>query len=333
MNKLSYRIIAFTLIGFFIAAFIPRIVLVMIFGEEFVSSPDNDPFIIGALSSLFIYIIFYSLVIRQIVIKRINVLSAATQKVKEGQFDFQVVDQARDEIAQLTESFNAMTEGLKANEYLSQDFIKNFSHEFQTPLAVIKGYAELIPDTKISDEEKQKYLMIITQEVDRLSNMAHNILEISLLEDTSKPISKEKIFIKPMVEKIIESLKIKADEKSVSIQMDFERIEVSTNTNLIHQAILNLIDNAIKFSDANQTVIIRAKNTPVPSIQISNYGPVIPMEDHDKIFNMFYSHTSDSKTTSTGVGLTLVKKIVDRLDYEITFESHDHLTTFTLELK
>ena len=332
MRKLSYRIIVFTFIGFIIAAVVPRILLVAIFGENFITTQSNDPFIVGTLSALIIYILFYSLVIHRIVIKRVNALSDATQQVKDGNFDFALEDKAHDEIARLTDNFNAMTQGLKSNEYLSRDFVKNFSHEFKTPLAVIKGYAELIGDTNTSSKDKKSYLNFILHEVDRLSHMAHNILEISLLEDTSRPLQKTTFNLGDMVKKIEKDLSIKASQKNVSFTLEMDELIINTNENLMYQALLNLMDNAVKFSDPNTVILVELNASNPQQFKITNLGPSIPKEDHDKIFNLFYTLSNQTDSNSTGVGLTLVNKIIQRLGHSIQFSSENNQTTFIITL-
>ena len=314
------------------AAFLPRLVITIIWGENFVPDAQTDPFLLGALSALIIYILFYSLVIHRIVIKRINVLSEATQKVKDGEFDFVVVDSARDEIAQLTENFNAMTDGLKANEYLSREFVKNFSHEFKTPLSVIKGYAELMDASTTTTEERKSYAVFIQEEVDRLSKMAQNVLEISRLEDRSRPIKKEPVKFVDMMHRIEESLRIKAQKKSVTLTMDSTDLTLNTNKDLLYQALLNVIDNAVTFAYEKSVVDVRIQTSDSPTITITNHGPTIPEKDHEKIFQLFFTSHATNHPTSTGIGLALVKKIMDRLGFEITFSSHDETTTFTLTL-
>lgn len=314
------------------AAFLPRLVITLIWGENFVPDAQTDPFLLGALSALIIYILFYSLVIHRIVIKRINVLSEATQKVKDGEFDFVVMDSARDEIAQLTENFNAMTDGLKANEYLSRDFVKNFSHEFKTPLAVIKGYAELMDAKETTPQERKSYAVFIQEEVDRLSKMAQNVLEISRLEDRSQPIKKEPVKLNEMLNRIHDSLLIKAQKKSVTLTIQSNDLTLHSNKDLLYQALLNVIDNAVTFANEKSTVDVRIQTGDSPTIIITNQGPTIPKEDHDKIFQLFFTSHAQNHPTSTGIGLALVKKIMDRLGFDITFTSQDETTTFTLTL-
>ncbi|MFA7673743.1 MAG: HAMP domain-containing sensor histidine kinase, partial [Clostridia bacterium] len=150
--------------------------------------PENNLFRNYAM--LLAYALLFSIIVFMLIImgisnramKPILQLNNATQEVAKGNFDVTVKNDSQDEIGQLTENFNKMTKELKSIEYLRKDFVSSVSHEFKTPLASIQGFAKLLENNDLTEEERKEYLGIIYEETERLSNLSTNILKLSKLE-------------------------------------------------------------------------------------------------------------------------------------------------------
>lgn len=329
MKKLKTKIGLTMFMIFFISAIIPRFIFTVIFGDDFESSIAGGPFLAGGITALILALILFTLMINHIIIKRINRIALLTKDVKEGTFETMIVDDSEDEIGQLTQSFNLMVESLKRNEYLSRNFIQNFSHEFKTPLSIIQGYVELLENDTLSDKDKKDYLNQIASETKKLASMSKNILKLSQL-DNALSIQKEPVDIESTLQMILQSLQYNWEKKNLTLSLNLESLFIETDAELIYQALYNVIDNAIKYADVNSTLIIEIITTVNPLVKITNQGETIPLEDQDKIFNLFYVVNKNEQVDSTGIGLTLTKKICDLLNYKISFESQNHSTTFTL---
>ena len=203
-------------------------------------------------------------------------------------------------------------------EQLQKDFVANVSHELKTPLSSIKGSAEVLLDDILKDPNKKKeYLITIVKEADRLEGLVNNILELSELEvpdfDSNKEVININLFIKNIVnifdKKFIES------NREINIKLPEEKLKVKANKEKIKQVLLNLLDNAHKFSNKNQIIEIGAKkiNNQI-KVWIKDNGIGIPENELDNIWERFYK-VDKARTPSkkgSGLGLSIVKEIIEQ---------------------
>ena len=205
-----------------------------------------------------------------------------------------------------------MAQQLESTEMLSHDFINNFSHEFKTPIASINGFAKLLKNENISKEEQQEYLDIIIQESERLSNLSINILTLSKLEQQSILTNKTEYNLSEQIRIIIGSLYPKWSEKSIEIDLTGEDIDIVANREMLGQVWINLLDNAIKFSPENKKISINlSKEDEAITITMKNYGRTVPPEQISRIFDKFYQGDESHGTTGNGLGLPMVKRIIE----------------------
>lgn len=285
------------------------------------------------LISLFLTITIFTALIDHFLVKRIKKIEKATINIKEGNYNINLDTTGQDEIASLSDNFNLMAEELKSNEYLNKEFVRNFSHEFKTPLSVIRGYAELLEQNGLEEHEKKEYLDIIISETERLSHLTNNMLQISLI-DSKAIINKDDIYsISEQIRNIIQMTQLKWEDKQLTFNLDMDEIKIKNNKELTYQIILNLLSNAIKYSNVKEQITISLKDTNENfTFSITNKGQIIPKEDFDKVFNLFYVANKNGQEESTGIGLTLTKKIIDKLKGNILFDSIDGVTTFNVIL-
>lgn len=268
------------------------------------------------------------------VVKPILRLNSMTKEVAKGNFDVQVKSKSKDEIGQLTENFNKMTRELKNIEYLRKDFISNVSHEFKTPIASIQGFAKLLQNEGLSVKERQEYTDIIVEETDRLSNLSANMLKLSKLEN-QEILEEGSIFkLDEQIRKSILLLVYEWNEKNIEFDLELEKVDYYGNEDLLQQVWINLISNAIKYSKANSKIKIILEKIDINlRIKIIDEGIGISQEGIKRIFEKFYQEDKSHNKGGNGLGLPLVKTILDLYDANISVESNvNEGSTFIIEL-
>ncbi len=225
-------------------------------------------------------------------------------------------------------------------EDVRRDFVANVSHELRTPITSIKGFVETLMGGDIKmPQEAERFLQIIAKHSDRLNAIVEDLLSLSRLEEGSekRKITFEKTSIKNVLSSVIEMSMIKAEVKVITIELDCgESIEVKINTHLLEQAILNLVDNAIKYSEPASKVQIKAYRTnKMIVISVRDYGCGISKKHQNRIFERFYvvDKSRSRKLGGTGLGLAIVKHIAEVHSGKVTIESSPGVgSTFFLHL-
>ena len=236
-------------------------------------------------------------------------------------------------IAEFTESFNAMAEELESTEMLRSDFINNFSHEFKTPIVSIAGFAKLLRKGNLTDEQKQEYLQIIEEESLRLSYMATNVLNLTKLENQTILSNVTKYNLSEQIRNCVLLLENKWSAKNLDMDIDFNEYDIEGNSEILKEVWINLIDNAIKYTEESGVIRITVKRKEGRIIvAITNTSVTIPQEKLDKIFNKFYQTEESHSQMGNGVGLAIVKKAVELHSGSVSVESADDKTTFTVTL-
>ena len=235
--------------------------------------------------------------------------------------------------AALSESFNTLAEELENTEMLRSDFINNFSHEFKTPIISIAGFAKLLKKGNLKEEQKKEYLDIIEEESLRLSYMATNVLNLTKVENQTILTDVTSYNLSEQIRACVLLLENRWTKKKIEFSLEFDEYEINANEELLKQIWINLIDNAIKFSPDYGMIMIRIKESNDRyKISIANTGTEIPKESMPKIFNKFYQSDESHASEGNGVGLAIVKKIVDLHKGSIAVESENGFTVFEIEL-
>ena len=234
---------------------------------------------------------------------------------------------------EISTSFNTMAEELENTELLRRDFINDFSHEFKTPIASIRGFAKLLSEGNLSEEQKIAYLRAIEEESTRLSLMATNVLALTRIENQTILSDVSPFNLSEQLRGAILMLEGKWAQKQISLSVDFEEHEINASEELLREVWINLLDNAIKFSPegGEVSVAIEARDESL-RVRVSNTGTEIPPEKQAKIFHRFYQADDSHATIGNGVGLAIVKRIVNLHHGEITVHSANALTTFEVTL-
>jgi len=268
------------------------------------------------------------------IVKPIQRLSKASKEVAKGNFDIEVVMKSTDEIGQLTADFNLMTKELKNIDFLRKDFVSNVSHEFKTPITSIKGFAKLIRDGKLSNDQLSEYSEIIVNESERLSLLSSNLLKLSELDSKMIREQAKQFSLDEQIRKTILILEVQWSKKEIDFDIDLEAISIIGDEHLLHEVWLNLIQNAIKFS--NQKGIIKIGLNKIGDkvkIMIADHGIGIADKDKERIFERFFKGDKSRSKDGNGLGLVIVKRIIELSNGSISFESElGKGSTFIVEL-
>jgi two-component system phosphate regulon sensor histidine kinase PhoR len=210
-------------------------------------------------------------------------------------------------------------------ESMRRVFVANFSHELNTPLTSIKGFVETILDGALDDRDTaKKFLTIIYQEAERLNHLIHDLLDISKLESGQMDVKQKPIRIKPLVAAILASLENQLSDKNITLIQQFNSETIPGDEDLLQEVIINLLDNAIKYTPAGGTVRIGTEQTKAGvSFYVEDTGIGIPKESLPRLFERFYrvDKGRSREMGGTGLGLAIVKHIIERHGGKISVAS------------
>ena len=269
-------------------------------------------------------------------IKPIKEIEAAMEKISEGDFSIRLETKSNTkEIKEIFYGFNMMAKELQSTEILQSDFVSNVSHEFKTPINAIEGYSMLLQNDETLTDEQREYLDKIIFNTQRLSSLTGSVLLLSKLENQSISSQKTHFDLDEQIRKSILALESDWESKNIEFDIEMDDTDFVGNEALLHHIWDNLISNAIKFSDYNGEIKIRLYNQKDKIIfTISDKGIGISEDAKKHIFDKFYQADSSHKQEGNGLGLALVKKIIDLEGGKISVQNNeDKGCTFTVVLK
>lgn len=258
----------------------------------------------------------------------------ATHRVAEGDFSVRVESKGIRELEELSYSFNKMVQELSTTKTLRRDFINNFSHEFKTPILSMRGFAKLLREGNLSENEKREYLDIIIIESERLAGLATNILSLSKYENIEIITDKVSFQMDEQIRRALVLTEPKWSAKDIEFDVEMDEVVFDGNEDLTQQIWLNLLDNAIKFSNPNSKINIRLSrwNNGVRFI-IQDDGIGMDKKTTDSIFEKFYQGDLSRSKSGNGLGLSIVKRITELHGGNIEVESvMGKGSTFTIHL-
>lgn len=273
------------------------------------------------------------LVVRGIV-RPIKRISEASKEVANGNFEIEVEVNSTDEIGRLTSDFNLMVKELKNIDFLRKDFVSNVSHEFKTPITSIKGFAKLIRDGHVSDEQLFDFSDIIVKESERLSLLSSNLLKLSELDSKMIREQATTFSLDEQIRTTILILEPFWSKKEIDFDINLDKISIKADEHLLQEVWLNLIQNAIKFSNPQGNIRINLyKYKDFARVEVTDHGTGMAKADQARIFERFYKGDKSRSQEGNGLGLVIVKKIVELSNGVIYFNSEiGEGTTFTVEL-
>ncbi|KEI12374.1 histidine kinase [Clostridium novyi B str. ATCC 27606] len=308
---------------------------------ELIHAPLRKVYQIIWMSAMFA-IVFSSIIIycfsQRIIIKPLEQINSAADKISKGEVHKRVQVQSGDEIGALANSFNSMAKSLEEVEENRRVFISNVSHELRSPITSIKGFIGGILDGVIPKEKENYYLSVAYEEIQRLTRLINDLLDLSSIEAGKFVLNVKEEDINEIIRLSIIKFEtvIKSKKINVEVWLDEERLSVLVDRDKIIQVITNLIDNAIKYGKEEGNIEIRTKvKGQKVFISVYNDGPNISEEDGKYIWDRFYKgDKSRTLKVSTGLGLSIVRRIVTQHGGDIWFENRENKgVKFTFTLK
>ncbi|PEZ25348.1 two-component sensor histidine kinase [Bacillus anthracis] len=250
------------------------------------------------------------------------------QKIAKGDFSVKIRNEEKydGEIGVLVKSINDMTDELNAMEKMRQEFVSNVSHEIQSPLTSIKGFARALQDDNLSEKKRKHYLTIIETETTRLSKLSQNLLKLTLLESEEYTPERVTYRLDQQLKQIVLNSEPLWDEKEIELDLDLEKVHITADQESMSQVWINLIHNSIKFTPSSGTISIKLKEyETLVEVRIHDSGIGISEEQKQHIFERFYKADSSRNRAygGSGLGLPIVKKVLDLHQGEIKVESEE----------
>ncbi|MBR5515384.1 MAG: HAMP domain-containing histidine kinase [Clostridia bacterium] len=257
------------------------------------------------------------------ILRPIVTLSNASKKVATGDFGIRINEHTNiEELNTTFDNFNNMVSELSSIETLRNDFIANVSHEFKTPLSAIEGYAMLLQDDSLSNEDKNEYIKRIRDNTHLLSELTGNILLISKLDNQSFTSQNKEFRLDEQIREAILTHEVTWSTKGTQLEIDLDEMTYTGEETLLLQVWLNLIGNALKFTDDKGVVCITLKNNSSNAVvTVSDNGIGMDTETQKHIFEKFYQGDTSHKGKGNGLGLALCKRIVNLHNGTIQCES------------
>lgn len=245
-------------------------------------------------------------------LRPLHTLIQAIHEVSAGNYDVKIHLEHPKEFQELSECFNQMTEELAGTEIFRSDFINNFSHEFKTPIVSILGFARLLRSQKLDACQSREYLDIIIEESRRLSELSSTVLNLSKVESLTLLTDKTVYSLSEQIRESILLLENKWSKKQIAFDIDMEEIMIRANEPLLKQVWMNLLDNAVKFSPAAGCISITLHSDNGNAVfAVKDQGAGIDDKTKKYIFDKFYQGDSSHHMEGNGLGLPLVKKILE----------------------
>ena len=271
--------------------------------------------------------------------KPLKEIAETARKFGHGEYEVRVTgyENRRDEVGELAEAFNAMADSISKSEERRSEFVANISHELKTPMTTIAGFSDGILDGTIPQEKERAALQTISSETRRLSRLVRRMLDLSRLQSAENVTAQEQFDVSEVMLRVLVSLenKINARHLDVDTQLPDGAVEVWGDPDAITQVCYNLLDNAIKFSDEGSTMGISITTKGGKAhVAVRNQGQTIPPDELAMIFDRF--HKSDKSRSvdrdGVGLGLYIVKTILNNHKENITVTSQDGVTEFVFTL-
>lgn len=296
-------------------------------------------FLVMIIALTMVFSLFFLLITALHVVRPLTRLTEATRMIAKGRYDIRLNTRRKDELGRLAEHFTAMSRELERTNRARQEFVANVSHEIETPLTSIQGFAHMLKAEQLSGKERQAYLSIIEEESRRLSGLSKQLLILSALDYDPQRLELERFAIKPQLRRIVQMLEWRLSRKQIALKLSVEEVELVGDANLLQQVWMNLLSNAVKHTEDGGEIAVQAGiEGDKVKVAVFNSGETLPQEELPRIFDRFYKvdkarTRNSSGDGGSGLGLAIVHKIVEVHQGSIEVFSQEGVgTTFTVHL-
>lgn len=254
-----------------------------------------------------------NILLTKTIVRPIKHLTDVSKKIAEGDFDAIALKKYNDEIGELSDTINFMTDEIKKSNNLKNDFISSISHEIRTPLTSIRGWAETIDQNSdsLDKEETNQVIRIILRESKRLTKLVEELLDFSRFESGRIRMNFEKVDLNLLIKDVLKQYRIKAEEKKLNLisNLDDKITYVIGDGDRLRQVFINIVDNACKFTNENGTIIVSTESTPKGSrVMIEDNGIGIPANELPHVTEKFYKGKTNQ--SGSGLGLSISREII-----------------------
>ncbi|MFE6168624.1 sensor histidine kinase [Viridibacillus arvi] len=257
-------------------------------------------------------------------IRPIKKLTQATRRIAAGDFNVKLNIKQNSELGTLARSFEEMTHDLHQLEQMRRDFVSNVSHEVQSPLTSISGYALALKKVELTDNERSRYLDIIIAEADRMSKMSDSLLKLSLLESQSQQLQLVTFNLDEQIRRVIIAIQPQWSARNIHFELNLKAVRLMADYDQLNQVWTNILGNSIKFSKDGGVINVNIeKDNKNVMVRISDTGIGISLADQKRIFERFFKadRSHNRKYGGSGMGLAIVKQIVSLHQGDIRVES------------
>lgn len=288
---------------------------------------------------VFFFAVMFTYIISKRITRPLKTLNNAAKSIALGDYEKRVELDVQNEIGELGETFNYMTDAIERHESARSSFLANVAHELRTPMTTITGFVEGIMDGTIPGEKHEQYLQIVLDESKRLSRLVNDLMDMNKLEQGKFNLEMREFDINEMIRLHIIKMEKRITDKNINLTVNFESdsLRVMADKDSIQRVLINLVDNAIKFTQEGGFIDIRTGLANGKAfVTIQNSGQGVDAEDIKHIFDRFYKSDKSRSLDKTGMGLGLyiVKSIVQAHREKIWAESEPgEFTRFNFTLK
>lgn len=290
---------------------------------------------LGLIIPMILFITIVNFITARALAKQATDLADGLAQAANGDYHAKLYARDNDFFAVAYNNFNKLGEELKKANTLQDEFVNNYSHEFKTPINSIKGFAELMLDEELTKEEQKKYLNIIAEESKKLTSLSEKSILMTKLNTQTIVPNKKEYLLDEQIRRCVILFEPEYTKKKIKLSCNLEETIYYGSEELMEHLWMNLISNAIKYTDEGGNISINLRNySKNIMVSIIDDGVGIAKEDLKNIFNKFYQVDKSKTTKGLGLGLTIVSRILQLIEGKIKVESKlGEGTSFTITLK
>ncbi|MEK6275243.1 MAG: HAMP domain-containing sensor histidine kinase [Actinomycetota bacterium] len=266
--------------------------------------------------------------------RRIHKLEQAAERIASGKFDEPIEDSSPDELGQLARAFDRMRQRLAGLEHARREFIANASHELRTPLFSLGGHLELLLDEDLPEETKREFLSRMREQVDRLTKLAGELLDLSRLDAGRLRVDREPVDLSRVAELLVEEFEARAQGSDHRLEPEIDGSAIGLgDEQRILQVGRSLVENALRHTPGGTHVRLRTSlNGDRVAFMVEDDGPGIAPDAAVHVFERFYRGGTTGRASGSGLGLAIARELAEAMQGEIALSSKPGRTVFTLSL-